>query len=244
MVGSPILLLLMPELLMIDDIPVEVRFNAKRRTRIAVDIDPAGHVVLDAPVRTQHTEVEELVRQHARWLRFRVNRIREETAHLGRAGFKPGELVLYLGDALRLEHGDGARVTLDKGVLRVPAGDESDTRRLIRNWYSERADHIFAEVIGGYVHLPWLNGQLPVWQHSYMKSQWGSCSSKGVISLNTHLVRTPRHLIEYVVLHELCHLRHHDHSRRFDALMSMHMPQWPDRSQELRQNMSLLLDER
>ena len=76
MLSSTKPLLLMPELLMIDDIPVEVRFNAKRRTRIAVDIDPAGHVVLDAPLRTARTDAEELVRQHARWLRFRVNKIR------------------------------------------------------------------------------------------------------------------------------------------------------------------------
>ena len=233
----------MSQLLMIDDIPVEVRFNNKRRTRIAVDIDPAGHVVLDAPLRTAPAEVEELVRQHARWLRFRVNRIREETAHLGRAGFSPGDLVLYLGEALQLEQVDSESVTLGQGVLRVPASDESDTRRLIRNWYIEQADHIFSEVMKGFLDLPWLNDQLPEWQHSFMKSQWGSCSSKGVITLNTHLVRTPKHLIEYVVLHELCHLRHHHHSRRFDALMSMHMPQWPERSQELRQNMSLLLDE-
>jgi hypothetical protein len=67
--------------------------------------------------------------------------------------------------------------------------------------------------------LPWLRGRVPTWRHRFMRSQWGSCSLSGRISLNTHLIKTPPRLIAYVALHELCHLQHYDHSRRFYALM-------------------------
>lgn len=231
----------MPELLMVDDIPVELRLNTRRRTRIAVNIDPAGHVVLDAPTQTSLEDVEALVREHARWLRFRVKKIQQETAHLGRMGYKPGEVVLYLGDPLQLAHGQ--KVSLENGTLTVPTGDEASTRTFVRDWYGQQADLVFAQVMADYLHLPWLQEKLPPWRHQFMKSQWGSCSAKGVVALNTHLVRTPRRLIEYVVLHELCHLRQRDHSRRFHALMTMHMFDWSRRSQQLRQNLGLLLDE-
>ena len=230
-------------LFLVDDIPVELRRNKKRRVRIAMSIDPQGHVVLDAPLRTQQIDAEALIREHARWLRYRINKVREETAHLGRMGYEAGEVVLYLGEPLVMEHHDDARVILGDGVLKVPFGDEPAIRENVRGWYKHRADAVFKEVLESQQHLPWLNDEMPSWRHRFMKSQWGSCSVKGTISLNTHLVRTPVRLIEYVVVHELCHIRHHDHSRRFHALMSMHMSDWQLRSKELGRNMCLLLDE-
>ncbi len=228
---------------MVDDIPVELRHNKRRRTRIAIVIDPAGHVVLDAPMHTDFEDVEELVREHARWLRYRINKVRDETSHLARMGYKEGEVVLYLGEPLVMELYSGSVVALGDGVLKVPTGDEAKTRDFVRNWYTTRAETVFGEVIAAQLHLPWLDGCLPKWRQRFMKSQWGSCSSKGTISLNTHLIRTPIRLIEYVVVHELCHLRHHDHLRRFHSLMEMHMPDWQLRSKELGRNLSLLLDE-
>ena len=234
----------MKEIVEVDDLTVEVRFNSRRRTRIAVTIDPAGYVVLDAPLHTQRADVEALVREHARWLRFRVDKVRQETAHRGRVGYAPGEVVLYLGTPLELVQAACPDVRLQGQQLLVPVMGSDDTRDLVRAWYRTQADREFAAILQQFSDLPWLEGRLPVWRHRFMKSQWGSCSSKGVIALNTHLIRVPVNLIEYVVLHELCHLRHHDHSRRFHALMSMHMPDWQDRSGALRRNISLLLDER
>jgi predicted metal-dependent hydrolase len=127
--------------------------------------------------------------------------------------------------------------------LCVPPGDTNATRSRVRNWYRDQADKVFLKIMASWQDLPWLEGQVPTWRHRFMKSQWGSCSARGRISLNTHLVRTPERLIEYVTLHEICHLKHHNHSRRFHALMGMHMEDWPERSQELRRNLSLLLDE-
>ena len=228
---------------LIADIPVELRHNPRRRTRIAVDIDPAGHVVLDAPSSTSQAEAEAIVQQHARWLRVRLNRVKEETAHLRPMGYGPGEVVLYLGEPLRLEHHAADDVVAGDGVLRVPFANEQDTRKRVRDWYRGEADVVFGEVLQSFAELPWLLGRLPTWRHRFMKSQWGSCSAKGTISLNTHLVRTPVRLIEYVALHELCHLKHHNHSRRFHALMAMHMPDADVRGKELRRNLSLLLDE-
>lgn len=228
---------------LVADIPVELRLNPRRRTRIALDIDPAGRVVLDAPSNTSQAEAESIVTQHARWLRVRLNRVREETEHLRPMGYGPGEVVLYLGEPLGLEHYAGDQVAAGNGALRVPFGDDAATKGRVRDWYRECADTEFASVLESFSHLPWLEGQLPPWRHRFMKSQWGSCSARGAISLNTHLVRTPVRLIEYVVLHELCHLRHHNHSRRFHALMSMYMPDAGLRGKELRRNLSLLLDE-
>jgi predicted metal-dependent hydrolase len=66
-----------------------------------------------------------------------------------------------------------------------------------------------------------------------MYQKWGSCSSRGSITLNTALCRVPRPLAEYVVLHELAHLRVFNHGKEFKALMTAHMPDWQERDKAL-----------
>jgi predicted metal-dependent hydrolase len=66
-----------------------------------------------------------------------------------------------------------------------------------------------------------------------MKSRWGSCTAKGVITLNLRLIQVERSLIQYVVVHELCHLREHNHSRAYYRLLDQALPGWRERKQRL-----------
>ncbi|MGA1371875.1 MAG: M48 family metallopeptidase [Pseudomonadales bacterium] len=117
-------------------------------------------------------------------------------------------------------------------------------RLLLQAWYRVHADALFARQFEYFrSRLPWLHDRLPPWRHRFMRSQWGSCSQSGRIALNTHLVKLPHRLTRYVVLHELCHLRHHDHGPSFYALMSRYMPDWHRRRAELDRYLPVLLQE-
>ena len=232
----------MTDFFVVDDIDVELRINRRRRSRIGISISPSGHVVLDAPPSTHKDEVINLVQEHQRWLRHRLEKVKAETSHMGKLGYGPGEVIRFLGESLILEHHDSPAFVQVGHILKAPIGNEASVRDGVRKWYRRKAQVVFAEVLESLVYLPWLEGAMPSWRHRFMKSQWGSCSAKGVISLNTHLVRTPLRLIEYVAMHELCHLKYRDHSRRFYSLLNQHMPDWNIRSKELGRNISLLID--
>jgi predicted metal-dependent hydrolase len=75
-----------------------------------------------------------------------------------------------------------------------------------------------------------------------METRWGSClAHKGIITLNKRLLEAPRHCIEYVVMHELCHFLHPDHSKRFYAFLTTLMPDWRERKSILDQNATFWL---
>jgi len=76
-----------------------------------------------------------------------------------------------------------------------------------------------------------------------MKTQWGSCSPTGAILLNPHLVKAPRECIDYVISHELCHLKEHNHSPRYYRLLSKIMPRWEVVKARLDGMAELLLNE-
>ena len=76
-----------------------------------------------------------------------------------------------------------------------------------------------------------------------MRKQWGSCSPKGVVSLNPHLVKAPRDCIDYVLVHELAHLKEHNHSKRFYGLLDRNMPDWKSRKGKLDGLADLLINE-
>ncbi|ENS0480421.1 M48 family metallopeptidase, partial [Klebsiella aerogenes] len=93
-------------------------------------------------------------------------------------------------------------------------------------WYNEKAKDVFKTRLESIMtQAIWLEKK-PEVRTLTMQTQWGSCSPNGRITLNPLLVKTPRECIDYVILHELCHLVEHNHSERFYRLLSQVMPKW------------------
>jgi hypothetical protein len=105
---------------------------------------------------------------------------------------------------------------------------------LVEDWYREHAGPIFERRLERcYETARRLGIQRPPIRLRRMKTRWGSCTKKGEVLLNTELIKTPLHCIEYVIMHELCHLREHNHTKEFFRLLSRCMPDWERRKQRL-----------
>ena len=104
--------------------------------------------------------------------------------------------------------------------------DPAAVRRRLNEWYRGRAEDYFERRLAAVAsRISWLE-ENPQLKLVAMKKQWGSCAPNGTIHLNPWLIRAPTECIDYVITHELCHLREHNHSKKYYEILGHHYPNW------------------
>lgn len=216
-----------------------VRETPSVTSRIRIHVYPDGSVEIEAPLDQSSDQIQKAAQRRARWVfehRKAATRVRELCMQ---REYVSGETHFYLGRRHKLivkaAPRDASSVKLMRGRIEVlvPVADPAAVRRRLNEWYHQRAeDYLSRKLADWSSSLPWV-GERPGMRLVSMRTQWGSCSPRGIIHLNPALIRAPRHCIEYVVLHELCHLVEHNHSKKFYALLDRHMPQWSRAKSEL-----------
>jgi predicted metal-dependent hydrolase len=110
----------------------------------------------------------------------------------------------------------------------------SHVRQLVKTWYRKQADQNYEERLAvAYTRFSRENIPYPKISIRRMQSSWGSCSAKGTITLNIKLIQVPKEYIDYVVIHELCHLKYLHHEPEFYYLLSRVMPDWKRKKEKL-----------
>ncbi len=201
--------------------------------KVLIKVHPDCRVVVQAPSMASHDEILQAVKKRARWVCKQKHYFDRQRENILPRLYISGESHFYLGrrHMLKVRQDDMTSVQsvkLLRGVLEVKASraDPDKTRELLFNWYRQRAQEVFDRRLEEVVpQTPWIKDMPPIRLLS-MKTQWGSCSPKGQLTLNPHLVKAPRECIDYVLLHELCHIAEHNHSEKFYRLMKQVMPHW------------------
>ena len=151
-----------------------------------------------------------------------------------------GETFYIQGRGLRLQVSQAKKdmISSDGVYISLEVKDINDVdkkRRIVTRFLDQECKTVFREVMEDLYPLVKKYGiEKPTLRVRDMETRWGSClMKKGIITLNRHLLEAPRNCIEYVVMHELCHLMHPNHSKQFYAFLSMLMPDWKERKQFL-----------
>lgn len=233
-----------------EEVMCAVHENPAVTSRIRIHVNPDGSVEIEAPPGKSKAEIRQAAQKRARWIfDHRTSALQTRQMSLPRE-FVSGETHFYLGRRhkliVRAEPGLPSSVRLMRGRLEVtaPVPDPAAIRRRLHEWYSVRAQDYLSRKLSEWSSvLPWVKAE-PELRLVAMSTQWGSCSPQGAIHLNPALIRAPRHCVDYVVLHELCHLIEHNHSKRFYALLDRHMPAWSLAKSELDGLAELILADR
>lgn len=200
--------------------------------RVLIKVHPDCQVVVSAPPMASDEEVLDALRKRGRWIHEQLREFRKQQEHVTPRAYVSGESHYYLGKQHLLkviEVPDEVQgVKLLRGKLEVLTRQKSPfkVKQLLNDWYKARAKEVFSKRLDAMLAQALWVSETPPIRVLTMQTQWGSCSSSGRLTLNPHLVKAPRECIDYVILHELCHIAEHNHSERFYRLMKQVMPNW------------------
>lgn len=212
-----------------------IPFSIQRSSRksLAIEVHPDLSVRVIAPMEAALQAIREKVLKRAAWIVKQQQFFEQFLPRTPERAYVSGESHFYLGRKylLRLRDSDQNMVKLKGGEL-IVFTRETTNQQLVKNhlnaWYYRHARRKFNDCIAESIkkfskyNIP-RDFQLVV---KRMSKRWGSCTAKGNIILNPEIIKTPSKCIEYVVIHELCHLVHPNHSKDFYQLQSGIMPDW------------------
>jgi predicted metal-dependent hydrolase len=201
------------EIIEFDTLEIEHRIN-RRLKHIYITVDADANVIIKSP-GSSRSRLQELLERKKGWIeKQRAKSANALVPELGKELLFHGELVPI--------YDDPRFISLSEALLRLRKRDEESIRRCYHDFYKASAmEHLPQRV----EHYSAMMGLSPsALRYRRMKSQWGNCNVKRIVTFNTLLVQLNPACIDYVVVHELAHLKHMNHSKAFHALVERHFP--------------------
>ena len=218
-------------------IPVAIEFG--ERQCLSISVHPDCSVTALAPTSCSPEKVLSHLEGRRAWIAKQRRHFETFYPLPEDKRFVSGETHLYLGRQyrLRVHRARDVEVKLGGCFLNVFVPEPQEprcVRTALDAWYRAHAEPIYRNRLGQCLDSALsLRGVEPTLRIRRMSQRWGSCSKAGTITLSTELVKAPLHCIDYVIVHELCHLHVHDHSPAFFRLLSRCMPDWEKRKVRL-----------
>ena len=208
---------------------IDFDLEFSERKSLGITVTPELKVLVKAPLNASVPVVQEKLRKKAPWIIKQKSYFISFYPKTPPRRFVSGETHLYLGRQYRLKIEESAveSVKLRGQFIFVGTPDRTRVKKLVLEWYAKNARSKFQSVSAPLIERFKKYGVSPSeLALRLMPQRWGSCTPKGKIILNPELIKAPKGCIEYVIIHELCHLIHHDHTQRFLDLQSREIPSW------------------
>jgi predicted metal-dependent hydrolase len=227
-------------LLSYDNLAIPFQIEYRRRKHLAITVHPEMRLEVLAPEGAAADAVLARVEKRAGWITRQWRFFDQYQPTQPGPRFVSGETHLYLGRQYRLkvEEGTPESVRLVGRFFRVVTHSRADAGRVreqLDGWYREHARRVFAIRLAGCVESSKsleLDRSPPI-RVQRMQKRWGSCTAAGAVILNLDLVKAPVHCIDYVIVHELCHLKVLNHGKGFYQLLARCLPDWEARKGRL-----------
>lgn len=223
-----------------------IRLSARKSAAIEVR---AGKVLVAAPLRASPTELQQWVTAKAGWIRDKLEQQSERHQQIPQRQFQDGEVWSWLDETLTLRLASGTRsgcqrrgaelwVSLSKRTL-TGGNTAAAVARNLQAWYQAHAQTLLEHktaAVCQQLQIRYPQASCQRVQLRRTRSKWGHCTRQGVIQYNWLITQAPEWVVDYLVVHECCHLVHHNHSATFWGLVASLCPQYAAARQWLRQN--------
>lgn len=209
-----------------------VRRNSRSR-RIRIAVYPEGDVVVRCPTATPSYQIDRFVRKNAAWLERSLEKMRNEPRRLIRLG-EGATIPLFGNDytVVGLQEGGSGAVRGNFAYFSNACFSEERAGKALLDFYRLKLQHYLMEHVTDYERITGLTAES--YGLKVYRSKWGSCSPEDRITFNVKLAAFPVHVVDYVIFHELCHIRYKNHSKSFWNLVSRYVDDLPFARKELR----------
>jgi predicted metal-dependent hydrolase len=200
------------------------RLIRSRRRSLALIVERDGSLTVRAPQHLSQAEIDHFVDRKSDWIARKQAQVAREAPPERR--YEEGETFPYLGveHPLRLVSRRKPALALEDGCFTLDRARVAEGQALFTEWYRRAARRHLEERVKHFSQLHGFRvGKLRI---SSARTRWGSCSKKGTLSFTWRLVMAPPEVVDYVVVHELCHLRELNHSKAFWALVASILPDY------------------
>lgn len=220
---------------------IRYTYEYKDRKTLAIHVSPDLTVTVDAPHGATIEKIREKVKKRAGWIKKAQREFELYLPKQPPRKYINGESHRYLGRQYRLKARKDSEegVKCYRGYFHVTCNGSvtpEKVKEMLSLWYSKKANQIFSkryEVCCNKIKLLGIK-PAPLTIRA-LKTRWGSCTKSGRIILNVELIKAPTECIDYVIMHELCHLKEHNHSQKFWILLGKVLPDYEKRKERLNQ---------
>ena len=205
------------------EFPIEViRTNRKKSASVQV-VDCQVQVII--PQGLSDARIEQIVREKTSWIR---DKLRKQSLMKPKKPkeYVSGEAFAYLGKNYRLKLAQGSSEAVKLTLGKLVIGADADIKRELTSWYIHNAEKRLNEKVVRFAQV--IGVEPKTVKVKDYKSRWGSCSSLGDISFHWAIIMAPHYIVDYVVVHELCHMIHHNHSPAFWQQVEKVLPNYSE----------------
>lgn len=217
------------------------RIEHKERKTLSITVLPDCSIHAVAPLGASEMQLAKRLRKRARWIKRQLDYFAQFQPRTPERKFVSGETHLYLGRQYRLKL-DGGPVSFVKlkgsyFYITCKNDDRGLAGKLLWRWYRKRAEVKFRERFD-HCMTKFRYYDAPKLAIRQLKKRWGSLASSGLLTLNLDLIRAPIECIDYVIIHELCHMEHPHHGSAFASLLSTKLNGWQAKKRKLELRLS------
>jgi predicted metal-dependent hydrolase len=212
----------------------EIFFELQRSARktLAIEVHPDSSVHIIAPEDSSMQDIDKKVEKRASWIIKQQHYFEQFLPRTPECKYVSGETHCYLGKSylLKVSLGSINQVKLKGGKLEVICKDEikqETVKKLLAQWYYQHAERKFNILaLEAYSRFKEYDFKMPKIEIRRMSKRWGSCNTVDKITINPEIIKASSKCIEYVLIHEMCHLVISNHTNKFYNILTAVMPTW------------------
>ena len=211
--------------------------RSKRRT-LGLEITPSAEVILRVPESAKDSDIEKFLKRSACWIQRHKEKIARQIQETPKRQYEEGETFLYLGNTYELRLAEKQKPKLlFKNMFFLSRRHEKEGKKILIAWYKKEAKKVLHERVEICARLD--NASYKKIRVTSARRRWGSCGN-GALNFSWRLVMAPIEIIDYIVAHEVTHLTHKNHKKRFRAKVKKLYPNYKSAEVWLKQNGHLL----